>query len=398
MDESFEILLNSAKNIASVDVDTFEKIELTNKTSEILEYEVKNALSATEIFDAEREANPVYRIYGRVEYLSLLNGLKQNYKYLSDFFLQQTTNIKNIFNSFDFYLVRPASSGYTNIMNGTGTTIYWTRFFEVIATPQDFELYNAGFTTNVYGDQVYAFNFNKDFDVTTYVDNFGFPPTELYLYAIYKVEELGQISPRSETMSGTTWSWGNQGLVETKSPALYNPSFPFAVGDMILGDLIEYGKSIFLQSEVAEQKYYIKTPYSGTTAPIARSLIWKYNPFIPFKLRYFSESLSRANTGTTSYAQSISIPYYATSIGNGNYVWRDILPQGYFDPLTDQGVDYPFVNKKRYLFAPIVLEISPDLNDAGTLDAFNEIRYPSPTILNTKPISDLNDIGKPCLL
>ena len=395
MDEKFEILLNSAKNIASVNVDTFEKIELTNTTSEILEYDVKNALSATEIFDAEREANPIYRIYGRIEYLSLLNGLKLNYSRLSDFFLQQTTNIKDIFNSFDFYLVRPASSGYTNIMNGTGTTLYWMRFFEVIATPQDFEIYNAGFTTNVYGDQIYSFNFNKDFDVTPYVDNFGFPPTELYLYAIYKVQQLGQISPRSEAMSGTTWSWGTQGIVETKSPALYLA--PFVVGDLIVGDLIEYGKSIFLQSQVATQKYYIKTPYSATTAPIARNLIWKYNPYIPLRLRYFSETLSRANTGTTSYAQSISIPYYATSIGNGNYVWRDILPQGYFDPITDQGVNYPFVNKRRYLFAPIVLDISPDLDDAGTLDAFNQIRYPLPTVLNTQPLNELNDIGKPCL-
>jgi len=397
MDESFEILLNSAKNIASVNVDVYEKIELTNKTSEILEYDIRNALSATEVFDAEREANPIYRIYGRVEYLSLLNGLKQNYKYLSDFFLQQTTNVKNIFNSFDFYLVRPAPSGYTNIMNGTGKTLYWSRVFEVIATPENFEIYNAGFTTNVYGDQIYAFNFNKDFDVTPYVDNFGFPPTELYLYAIYKVQQLGQISPRSETMLGTTWSWGSTGIVETKSPALYNPSTPFVVGDMIHGDLIEYGKSIFLQSEVATQKYYINTPYSGTSAPIARNLQWKYNPFIPFRLRYFNETLNRANTGTTSYAQSISIPYYATSLGNGNYVWRDILPQGYTEPLTGQGVDYPFVNKRRYLFAPIILDIKPNLEDAATLAAFNEIKYPVPTVLNTKPINDLNDIGKPCL-
>lgn len=395
MDNCFEILLNSAKNIASVNVDTYEKIELTNKTSEILEYDIKNALSATEVFDAEREANPDYRIYGRMEYLSLLNGLKRNYSSLSDFFLQQTTNVKNVFNSFDFYLVRPAPSGYINILNGTGTTNQWIRTFEIIATPLDFEIYKAGFTTNVYGDQIYSFNFNKDFDVTPYVDNFGFPPTELFLFAMYKVEQLGPIHPRSETMSGITWSVQNAN--ESKSPVLYNPGAPFVVGDIIFGDLIEYAKTTFLQVQLTPQTYYISTPYSATTAPINRTLQWKYNPFIPFRLRYFSETLSRANTGTTSYAQSISIPYYATSIGGGNYVWREILPQGYTDPLTNNGVDYPFVNKKRYLFAPIVLDISPNLDDPYTASVFSEIKYPTATALNTRPINDINDIGKPCL-
>ena len=40
MDKKVEILLNSAKNVDSVDVDTYDKVELANKQSNILEYNV----------------------------------------------------------------------------------------------------------------------------------------------------------------------------------------------------------------------------------------------------------------------------------------------------------------------------------------------------------------------
>ena len=144
------------------------------------------------------------------------------------------------------------------------------------------------------------------------------------------------------------------------------------------------------------QTYYINTPYN------AGVLQWKYNPFISFPLRYFYDNLSTANSGSTSYAQQISIPYYATlltggTVGIGNYVWREIIPQGLTDPLTGLGVDYPFVNKKRYLFSPVILDVSPNLSDPFTLNVFTQIQFGAPTLLNKQPNSPLNNIGKPCL-
>jgi len=408
MNENLEILLGSTKNIASVNVDNYQKIEIINKTSQIMEYDVKNALSATEIFDAEREANDVYRIYGRIEYLSLLNGLKSNYSKLEDFFLPVNTGNKNILNSFKFYLLRAANSGYTQIV---GSTIEYIRYFEVIATPTDFELYNAGYTNNVYGEQVYAFNFNRDFDITPYVDAFNFPATELFLYPQYVPGANGASPIQLETMQRTSWGTNGIPVQVPFTPATLN------IGNRVYGDLIEYSKSLFLQipstQHPNEQIYYIATPYikpaivitlgvffgvpiTITIPAVNYNLIWKYNPFIPLRLRYFYDNLNQVNTGTTTYAQASSIPYYATSIGDGNYVWRDIVPQGQTDPTTNLGVDYPFVNKKRYLFSPIVLDISPDLNDAHTFQVFTEIKFSTPTILNTKPISNLNNIGKPC--
>ena len=391
-----EILLNSLKNVTSVNVDNYEKIELSNKLSLINEYDIRNILSATDIFDAEREASEIYRIYGKVEYMSLLNGLKVNYSQFSNFFNPQLTNCKNVLNSFDFYLVKPAVSGYTHIVSG-GSSILWTRYFQVIATPNQFELLPAGFSNNVYGEQAYSFSFKTDFDVSSYVDQFGFPLTELFLYAQYKPTVNGLNMP--EILSGTVWSANGNPSTFTFSPKTLN------TGDTVqsffgakIGDLLEYSKEDFLEVQFMPQTFYIQTPYVDANNNNKR-LMWKYNPFIPFQLRYFSSDLNQVNTGSTSYDQTTAIPHYATKIDNfGNYVWRDILPQGYTDPTSNLGVNYSFTNKKRYLFSTFVLDVTPDLNDADTLNAFEQIWYSRyATKIITVPVTDISNIGKPCL-
>jgi hypothetical protein len=183
----------------------------------------------------------------------------------------------------------------------------------------------------------------------------------------------------------------------TKKPYL-PPYTSLNIGDFIktrnnenICDLIEYTKSEFLQTQLSGQTVYIGTPYS------AKWLFWKYNPFIPLRLRYFSDDIYTANTGDTSYQQANSIPSYATPIGDDNYVWRDILPQGYFDLLTGIGVDYPFVNKKRYLFTTIVFDIVPDLVNANTFAAFSEVWFSRDEYtINYAPIGVIDNIGKPC--
>ena len=98
------------------------------------------------------------------------------------------------------------------------------------------------------------------------------------------------------------------------------------------------------------------------------------------------------------------IPDYAKLISSkGKWVWRDILPQGYIDPITNEGVDYPFFNKRRYLFEPIVFEVPPNLTTEegfiheNTRDVFTEIYYTRyASVLDETPANDLDDIGKPC--
>lgn len=380
MDESLKILLNSEKNVDSVNIDANQKVMLNNRLSNLREYEIRNVLSATEVFDTERNASEVYRIYGKIEWLSILNGLSNNYSQLNDFFSPVLSNNKTPLNSFDYYLVKPSTT-----ITKIGTTGY-IRYFEVIATPNDFNILSAGFSNNVYGEKSYAFTFNDDYDISSYIDAFEFPLTELYLYARYKRKANG--ANRNELLQYTYWNTSGSGT----SKKTVNSS-SLRRGDIVYGDLIEYNKNEFQQTELSPQTYFITTYYSGSNR-----LIWEYNPFTPFKLRYFSEELYNVNINDTSYDQTQSIPSYATEVdGNGNYVWREILPQGYIDPLTGIGVDYPFVNNRRYLYSNIILNVIPDLDDANTRNVFNDIWFTrNSEIIDTTPIGDLDDIGQPC--
>jgi hypothetical protein len=378
MDKKIQILLGSQKNTNSVNVDTYDKVELFNNTSELMEYDVNDAVSETEIFNIEREENAIYR---RIEYMSLLNGLINNYTEFKDFLTPRFNgNSKTIENSFEFYLVKPSAQHSSSI---------FVRHFEVIATPNDFELFPVGFSNNVYGEQTYAFNFKRDFDISTYFESFNslnteqnylIPITELFLYAKY-------IPSVTEVLKYTNWDTSL-----TPIQTLLNTT-PLVIGSTVYGDLINYNIPEFLQTPVSEQTYYISTTCSDVSV-----LRWKYNPFISFKLRYFSNELDSANTGSTSYDIITTIPEYAIPIDNkGNLVWRDILPQGYVDPLTGIGVDYPFVNKRRYLFSRIILSIVPDMTEPHTKEIFNNIWFSkNASSLNITPMTNLGNIGAPC--
>jgi hypothetical protein len=390
MDIQSQILLNSQKNVNSVNADMYEKLTLSNKIKEINEFDVKGVVNASEQFDIEREANAIYRIYGRIEYMSLLNGLKTNYTQFQDFFTPiKFGNLKNIINSFNFYLVTP-TTGYTQILN----TNNYIRYFKVIATSNQFDIYPAGFSNNVYNEQTYAFNFNVDIDISNYYDNFNFPVTELYLYAQYKVNSNG--NGQSEYLNIITWdASGNASNIPITTTS-------FNIGDVIssaenikISDIVTYDMPNFLQTQYSGQTFYITTQFiSGITT---QRFIWKYNPLISIRLRYLTDSLYTANSGNTSYEITSSIPDYATLISGGNYVWRNIMPEGYIDPLTGIGTNYPFVNERRYLFTPIILDIIPDLDDPYTLAMFNDIFITKNETNSTiKPTSDINNINKPC--
>ena len=384
MDKQIKILLNSEQNIDSVNLDMHDKIELGVLSKEITEYNIRNVVNATEVFDDEREANPIYRIYGKIEYLSLLNGLKLDYDEFEDFFLPQTTDSKNILNSFDFYLIRPASSGYTNTSENE-----YIRYFEVIATPNDFELFPVGFSNNVYGEQGYSFNYSVDIDVSEYYDHFGFPVTDLFLYAQYKK------SP-NETLLFTDWSSTGTTQENMISKTLNVGDYVETFNNLRIGDLIEYSKLIFLQEQLTEQSFYIITPY--LISGVSTTLKWEYKPFIAINLRNLSNSYYNANTGSTSYELVQSIPSYATDIDSGNFVWRNIMIEDYIDPLTGIGTNHPFVNKKRYVFSSIILDIIPDLTDDLTRIAFDEVWFTRNRIgSKITPYGDIDNIGKPCL-
>lgn len=378
MDSTYQIQLGTAKNSTSVNVDQYLNIDLTASAKEILDYNQSNQLSVSDLFNSERQASEVYRVYGRVDFMSIINGLIKNYTSVQDFFThvrlgQELSGLtKNIMTCFDVYLCYP-STGNTFVSG-----ITYVRNYVVATKLSNFEIYKAGFGTNIFSNYIYAFDFNVDFDIDALVDSFGKPYTNFYLYFKFKPATNGHSV--AETVSRLTYTGATTSV----------PYVTHNVGDLLVGDEVTYNMLDFEEALLQNMIYYVDFPYSGVT------LEFQYQPFVPVKIRDFQDELITANiSGGTE--NDLNIPSYATKIDNaGNYIWKDLLINGYIDPISGKGVDYPFVNKIHYIFNPIVLPLTPNLNHANTALVFSTIILAPAQLINTSPSDDLNTLGNRC--
>lgn len=380
MSIDYKILLNSAKNIKSVNTDFSVKLELSKTEKPLAESEFNTFVNSADVFNSERESNNTYRIYGSFDFVSILNGIKLdlNSSFLSDYFIKEESSPKTIFNSFKFYLLKPKGfSTYTG-----STENMYVREFDILAYPNDFDIYNAGFAKNVFNDQTYIFIIKKNIDIngSNGYERNNIPITELYIYAEY-------IPSVNESMSNIQWTTSGNTIISTGSTSV------ISMTDCCLLDMANYNQTIY-----QTQTNSIKTPFlSGNQSfSIQYSLTWKYNPFIPLKTRILSDELFKVYSGDTSYDLVNSIPEYAYDSGGGNYIWRTIMSQDYINPITFETLNYPFISGCRYLFNHTILSINTDLSDPITFGQFQNMVYNSQTI-NYAPSSDINNIGKPCL-
>jgi len=379
MSDVVQIQLGSAKNVNSVNVDQNLNIGLESSVKELLSYNESSVIDVSRLFEAERQESEVYRVYGRIDFISIINGLSKQYTELSDFFKPVRLGdeisglTKNIVNSFDVYLCYP-SNDKTYVSPET-----YIRNYVVVSKLDNFEIYKAGFSRNIFANYIYAFDFNVDFNVEGYLDAFGKPITRFYLYFKYKTTVNGA-SAFETISSGYT------------SPISSINSSPITIGTVIKGDIVNYVNTNYEETLEANGKvqYFVRFPYDVNT------LQFKYNPFIEIKVRDFDDQIVSANIsgGTES---DLTIPYYAISADTfGNYIWKELLVNGYIDPITGKGVDYPFLNKRHYIFNRIVLSMKPDLNDSNTATVFSEIKFGANQNLFVKPSSDLNALGNKC--
>jgi len=380
MNEPIQIQLGSSRSVNSINVDEYVNIGLQSNEVTILPYSQTSVINVAEIFDNERQASLNYRIYGDVDFLSVVNGLLKTYTKVSDFFTrpligsEQLGLTRNLLNCFDIYLCK-LSTGHTS----GASSLYNTRY-EILTNLSDIELYNSGYGKNIFNDQKYSFNFNIDVDVTDMWDSFGKPIMNLYLFFNFKpVIEKG----------------------ETVSKKFFIPSAPdqpityqvYSKGDVVDGDLVFYEKSNFEEVLIERQEYFVTFPCTDVGINV---LQFKYYPFVPVKLRDFSDVIVSANISGTSINDT-EIPSYAVKIDNdGNYIWKNILENGYIDPISNLGVNHPFVNNTHYVFTNVILDLVPDLDNSFTQTAFTNIKFGPNTLLNSKPITSLNNLGTKC--
>lgn len=382
MNEPIQIQLGSSRSVNSINVDEFVNIELQNNEATILPYSQSSVINVAEIFDNERQASLNYRVYGDIDFLSVVNGLLKTYTKVSDFFTrpligsEQKGLTRNLLNCFDIYLCK-LSTGHTAY---SSQSLYNTGY-EILTNLSDIEIYNSGYAKNIFNDQKYSFNFNRDFDITDMVDSFGKPVMNFYLFFNFKPSG-------SEVVSKRFFSPAPYGIPD--QPITFQT---YSAGDIVDGDLVFYEKANFEEVLLERQQYFVTFPVEDFGINV---LQFKYYPFVPIKLRDFSDVIVSANISGTSLNDT-EIPSYAVSIDNdGNYIWKNILENGYIDPISDLGVNHPFVNNTHYVFSNVILDLIPDLDNVYTETAFTNIKFGPNTLINSRPLTSLNNLGTKC--
>ena len=254
---------------------------------------------------------------------------------------------------------------------------YYFRLFKKIKTRNtseieidDYEVYNLAFSQNIYNDQIYQFVFNEDIDVSDLTDNLGRPLSEIYL-SIFKTTSsdsnfsFGSVSSGLETpfMSKlndskiTSYSYltnipviqkiHNGGLLPFPS---HNPlEINLTVsGNSFYGDIVEYNKYTCKETILGEIQHRFNTTDRETTtlttlpAQGARQEGYYYKAHHLIKIREFSTYIEQGDLSTEG------VPIYAEDLGDGRFLWRDLLPIG-FNDAKEELLDYPFVNGCHYI-------------------------------------------------
>jgi len=352
-----KLILSTNRYANSPSVDYYKTIELKNETRFLLNDENVTNINLSDLFNIERENSYNYRLLGTINYLSLINNLNSNYSELQDFFVRYNggNNPKNIYNSFKIYILKKSDS-YISL----GNNRYKERF-DIVTEITDITLYNCGFSKNIFNDNIYLYNFNVDVNVKDVRDYFNKPITDLYLYFDYQLDiSKNEILYTKDYNSVSNES--NNLLITRTSNITHN------IDDLVIGNLVKREDNEFEETIINEQEYIIKFTLNSNI------LQFKYNPFIKIKLRDYNDVVYFGNK-TSNTKNIIIIPDYAKIIGNpsdGNYIWKELLPHGFIDPITNLGVNFPFVNGAHYVFTNNILSVKPDLSNINTEIIFNK--------------------------
>lgn len=356
---SKKIILSTERFSNSPEVDYFQMIDLKSKSKNILNDTNVNNIDLSELFNQERENSFKYRLIGRIEYLSILNNLKKNYTKISDLFSRYIKNeeVKNIFNTFKVYLVYKSDS-YIDLGNNKFKETY-----NIISELEDFQIYNCGFSTNIFYEQNYLYNFNIDFDLKNIVDYFNKPITEIFLYFDYQIDILKNEVLIKKDYNQFSNQSNNININQTTNTN-------YSVDDLITGNLVLKEDSEFNEEIINEQIHKIKLIIGNN------EIQFKFNPFIKIDLREYNDTIYYGNiNGNTK--NIVKIPDYAKPVGDitkGNVIWKEILPHGFIDPISGAGFNYPFINGIHYIYTNNIFAIQPDVSNLNTSIIFNKMK------------------------
>lgn len=230
------------------------------------------------------------------------------------------------------------------------------RDFKIISNELMYNAYESAFSVDIYNHPIQQFHFLEDIDIDGLKDCFNNPITEMYT-TFLKITGFGGRTYSNNSYNVTAHELSSiiNNITATISEQIFNTSggtlgsTNISTSNLIFGDIYEYntntlsGKTV----DVAAHKFtYESVDFLTTFEP------FYYLPHQKLDIRKFSNSLEFGNSGTTS-----NIPYYSLYYNNsGDTQWRDLLEIGFLEETTN-GVNYPYLNGRHYIFSDIKLNL-----------------------------------------
>lgn len=277
-----------------------------------------------------------------------------------------------------------STSRIKKIINGIESEYYFRLFKKIktrntpIIETDDYETYGLAFSENIYTDRITQFVFNEDIDVSDLVDNLGRPLSELYL-TIIKTNSNDLFSKVSSGLETPLIQKINENDIHPyikEIPSIHKihngGNLPFIShtplendvmisNNLFYGDLVEYNINILKETVLSEVHHRFNT-LNRETAPVIASVSGLGNPsqitnitlgprqegyyYKAHQLIKIREFSSYIETGDVNTAD---MPSYVVNMGDGRYVWRDLLDIG-FNENDIKLLDYPFLNGCHYMY------------------------------------------------
>lgn len=278
------------------------------------------------------------------------------------------------------------NSRINRLFGGTPSKYYFRKFKKIktkssnIIENDDYETYPLAFSQNVFTDTISQFVFNEDIDVSDLTDNLGRPISEIYL-TIIKTDSnnlFGSVSsgietpllPMLKTSDTNTWLQNIPTInrIHNGVGTPFVSSIPLETNltinsnnNIFYGDLVEYNSSEVKETILANVSHRFNTRSRETPTPMnyvttlgsspvltpinlgPRQEGYFYQAHHLIKIREFSSYIEQGDIFTEG------VPTYAVDLGDGRYLWRDILDIGYNES-SDKTLDYPFLNGCHYMY------------------------------------------------
>jgi hypothetical protein len=250
------------------------------------------------------------------------------------------------------------------VVNGEPSTYYVRKFKKIMLNEDNFEIYPLAYSKTIFNDSIFQMIVNEDIDISELTDNLGRPLSELYLTFV-KTNSQGTFGP---VKSGFDLEFLPGNLIENLSnvrrihdgasndPFTSQLSLEFQLSmdsyDEFYGDIVEYNKFELKETVLSDVLHRFNTVnreqiYSGV-ADGPRREGYLYKPHHKIQIKQFSLYIEQGDSST------LDIPDYAEDLGDGRFLWRDLLDIGISNGENDV-LDYPFTNGTHYIYKQLCL-------------------------------------------